>query len=156
MERNNRELKNKVISSIKDSGSATLITLSKEGFPRARVLEDHNPHPGFVFWFATHSTTRKVKEIEGHPEVSIYYLLPEVGGYICILGRAEIKTDLESKKYLWREDWKQYWTEGPESEEYVPIRIIPQQVEYYNFQEDAFTKQGYGCLIFDSSDFEGV
>jgi len=153
MKKKNQEFKNKIISLIEKSGSATLITLSKKGFPRARVLEDHNPHPDFVFWFATHSTTRKVKEIEAHPEASVYYLLPEVGGYICILGRAEVKTDPESKKYLWREGWEKYWPQGPESEEYVPIRIVPHQVEYYNSEEKAFTNEGYGPLIFASSEF---
>lgn len=154
MEKNDQEFRNKVISTVRECKSATLITMSKEGFPRARVMEDHNPHTGFVFWFATHSSTRKVTEISNHPEVSIYYLMPEAdSGFICILGRAEIKTDLGSRKYLWREKWKEYWPEGPDAEEYIPIRIIPQQAEYYNMKEGAFTNEGYAPLIFDSSIF---
>ncbi len=155
MKKSSRELKDRVTAIIEANESSSLITVSDKGCPRARVLEDHNPHPGFVFWFATHSATRKVSEIQNCPEVSVYYLVPEGAGYICILGTAEIRTDPESREYLWRDSWREYWPEGPDSKEYVPIRITPAEIEYYNSGEGALADDGYAPLFLAPGDFAG-
>ena len=144
-----KDLIEKIKDIISKCDIGNLTTVGEDGFPHTRALEDHNPHEDFTFWFATHSSTRKVQEIKSNPKVSIYYYLVKERGYICIKGKAEIKIDEESKKYLWREEWIKYWLDGPFSKEYIPIKITPIQIEYYNMQDNEFTNNGYSPIIID-------
>ena len=128
--------------------NGTLITIAGDGFPQARVLEDHNPYEGFAFWFATHSRTRKVAEIQAHPEVCVLYQPPDVGGYICIMGEARIRTDEEGRRYIWRDEWSQYYS-GPMAPEYVPIQITARRIEYYDSKVGAVAADGFGPVVVD-------
>jgi len=99
-----KDLIEKIKRLISKCDVGNLTTIDKNGFPHTRALENHNPHEDFTFWFATHRSTRKVEEIRFNPKVSIYYYLIKEGGYVCIKGEAKIKTDEESKKYLWLQE----------------------------------------------------
>ncbi|MCK5118381.1 MAG: pyridoxamine 5'-phosphate oxidase family protein [Candidatus Latescibacteria bacterium] len=128
------------------SCTGTLITVDRAGFPRARVLEDHNPYEGFTFWFATHVHTRKIAEIEGHPGVCIMYQPPSVAGYICIMGTAQIRTDEEARRFIWREEWAKYY-EGPMASDFVPIQVIPSRIEFYDANIGAHAEEGFGPVV---------
>ena len=106
------------------------------------------PYEGFTFWFATHARTRKIAEIEGHPEVCIYYQPPSVGGYICIMGVARIRRDEEGRRFIWRDEWSQYY-DGPMAAEFVPIQIIPRRIEYYDSNVGAVAEDGFGPVVID-------
>ena len=128
--------------------TGTLITMGRDGYPHARVLEDHNPYEGFEFWFATHACTRKIGEIEAHPSVCIIYQPPSIAGYICIMGTAEIRTDEQARRFLWREEWAQYY-EGPMSPEFIPIQVIPHRIEFYDANVEAHADNGFGPIEVD-------
>ncbi len=128
--------------------TGTLITVDREGFPRARVLEDHNPYEGFTFWFATNVHTRKIAEIEGHPSVCIMYEPPSVAGYICIMGTARIRTDEEGRRFVWREEWAKYYGD-PMSPDFVPIQVIPSRIEFYDANIGAMADDGFGPVVVD-------
>ena len=136
-----------VTDRVRRCAAAELTTVAPDGFPHTRSMENHNPHEGFVFWFATHRRTRKVMHIRQNPRVSVHYPLKDEGGYICILGLAELCTDEASRRYLWRSEWEKHWPEGPMAESYIPIRIRPTQIEYYNLRDGAIQPDGYGGLI---------
>ena len=126
--------------------TGTLITVDGDGRPRARALEDHNPYPDFEFWFGTHSGTRKVAEIKAHAKATVYYQPPAVAGYICIMGTARIRDDEEGRRFLWRPEWSQYY-EGPMSPEFVPIQLVPDQVELYDTNIGAHAEDGFGPVV---------
>ncbi|MFH1007747.1 MAG: pyridoxamine 5'-phosphate oxidase family protein [Candidatus Latescibacterota bacterium] len=128
--------------------TATLITVDQKGFPRARALEDHNPYDGFQFWFATDGHTRKVAEIEAHPNVCIMYQPASVAGYICVMGMARIRTDEEARRFIWREEWAKYY-QDPMSPDYVPIQVIPSRIEFYDANIGAHADEGFGPLVMD-------
>lgn len=143
----NEECLKRVWNFVSEASYGNLTTIGRDGFPRTRAMEDHNPYDDLTFWFATPAGTRKVEEIRNRPEASVYYDLAGQGqkGYICVLGRAEVRTDEESRRYLWREEWKEYWPGGPLSEKYTPIRIVPEKIEYYN-EDDPEAK---GVVVLD-------
>jgi general stress protein 26 len=128
------------------SCTATLITVDGDGLPRARALEDHNPYPGFEFWFGTHIGTRKVDEIRAHPKVAVYYEPPTVAGYICIMGTARIRDDAEGRRFLWRPEWSKHY-DGPMAPEFVPIQLLPDQVEFYDTHIGACAEDGFGPVV---------
>lgn len=127
---------------------ATLITVDREGTPHARVLEDHNPYPGFEFWLATHARTRKVGEIEAHPQVCLHYRPSGMVGYISLLGVARVRRDEEARRYIWREEWVPYYGD-PMSPEYVPIQVIPWRIEFYDANLGAHAEDGFGPVVVD-------
>ncbi len=126
--------------------TGTLITVDREGFPRARVLEDHNPYEGFEFWFATNFHTRKIGEIEAHPNVCIYYQPPSMAGYISIMGTARIRTDEQGRRFIWREEWAKYY-QGPMAADFVPIQVIPSRIEFYDANIGALADDGFGPVV---------
>lgn len=126
--------------------TGTLITIDGHGFPRARVLEDHNPYDGFEFWFATNSRTRKIGEIKANPNVTIYYQPPDLAGYICIMGTAKIRTDEQGRRFVWREEWAKYYA-GPMAPDFVPIQVIPCRIEFYDANIGAHADNGFGPLV---------
>ena len=128
--------------------TGTLITVDREGFPHARVLEDHNPYEEFGFWFATNSHTRKIGEIEANPNVCIMYQPPSVAGYICIMGIARIRTDEQGRRFVWREEWAKYY-DGPMASDFVPIQVIPSRIEFYDANIDALADDGFGPVVVD-------
>lgn len=136
------------VSNAIPSCAGTLITMDREGCPRARALEDHNPYEGFEFWFATNARTRKIGEIEAHPHVCIYYQPPSVAGYICIMGTARIRTDEQARCFIWREEWAQYYG-GPMSPDFVPIQVIPCRIEFYDANIGAHADDGFGPVVVD-------
>jgi general stress protein 26 len=139
------ELIGRVTEAIKPC-TGTLITVDRAGFPRARVLEDHNPYEGFTFWFATNACTRKIVEIEAHPNVCIMYQPPSVAGYVCIMGVARIRTDEEARRFIWREEWAKYYGD-PMSPDYVPIQVIPSRIEFYDANIGALADDGFGPVV---------
>jgi len=143
------DLLQRIRAAIEDRSTATLITIGEDGTPKARLMEDHSPYGEFDFWLATHKSTRKVAEIAANPRGALYYELPEGAGYVLLLGRVELKTDPESRRFLWRDEWKSYWPDGPDSEDYVPIHFIPERIEYYDGREQIFEKNGYAPVVID-------
>jgi general stress protein 26 len=130
------------------SCTGTLITVDDEGYPRARALEDHNPYEGFEFWFATSARTRKVREIEAHPYVCIYYQPPSMDGYICVMGTARIRTDEQTRRFIWREEWAKYYGDLM-SPDLVPIQVIPRRIEFYDASIGAYADDGFGPVVVD-------
>jgi general stress protein 26 len=53
--------------------------------------------------------------------------------YVTLLGVAHIETELARRQQLWREEWEAFFPAGPQSDEYVALRIEPLQVEVMNF-----------------------
>ena len=111
------------------------------------IIGDYEPYDGFNFWVATHSSTRKVKDIEAHPEIDIYYPLIEEQGYMCVIGNGILKMDEISKRWLWRDKWKEYWPQRPLFSDYIPIKIEPIRIEYYNQKDNEFLSDGYATII---------
>ncbi|MCK5157198.1 MAG: pyridoxamine 5'-phosphate oxidase family protein [Spirochaetales bacterium] len=139
------EIIKKVTEEIKQC-TGTLITVGIDGYPRARVLEDHNPYKGFEFWFATNSRTRKIEEIENYPNVCIYYQPSGMAGYISITGIAKIRKDETARHFIWREEWSQYYNE-PMSPDFIPIQIVPRSIEFYDSNINAHADNGFGPFI---------
>jgi general stress protein 26 len=111
-----------------------LITLSESGPPSARVMQPFGPEDDFVIWFGASLESRKVREIERDPRATVGYEYGEEGAYVTLLGTAEIVGDLETRRRCWRESFEAFWSQGPDSDEYVAIRFVPQRIEIMNIE----------------------
>ena len=135
------EIRAGIINLCRECSTSTLITQTSEGHPRARIMEDHNVGEDLIFWLATSADTRKVDEIRRNPHTGLMYY-EESGAYVYVLAQGAICTDPDQRARHFREDWYQYWPEGPESDDYVLLRFEPVSIEYRPGQE-----MGYEIII---------
>ena len=89
-----------------------MITYAEDGSKRSRPMTNFNEDPYNKMWFATYSTTEKVKDIERDHRVIISFPNSIQGKFWEIEGTAKFETDEEvSTKWHW---WYLYW--HPEAE----------------------------------------
>jgi general stress protein 26 len=124
------ETRKKLWDLIEACETAVLITQGTEGFAHARTMERIKVnHQAEEIWLATEAKERKLAEIAREPRATVYYSHPDKS-WACVYGIAEAVTEQSLKSRFWKDDWEKYWPEGPLSENYVLIRIVPVQAEY--------------------------
>lgn len=127
----NEELKAmilKVLSGVKLGSFATI----NEGKPWVRYVMVHTKD-NLDMYFTTARPSRKIKQIEKNADCHI-----TVGGdgsnfaspYVQIVGKAEVKTDIELKKEFWNDFLAQMF-KGPEDPNYVIVKLKPELIEFW-------------------------
>ncbi len=93
----------------------------------------HPTWEGETLWFATGTTSPKMKHIQQDPRVDLQFqVAPPDFVHILVRGEAEIISDEAEKKRVWDVidyDLSQFWAGGPTDPNYTPIRIAPTRVE---------------------------
>jgi general stress protein 26 len=129
--------------------AAYLTTIDPEGYPSTRAMfnlknskqfpelvEFMSKHNELTLFFTTNTSSDKIKHIMNNPKVSVYYcdtILYQ--GFMC-QGEIEIVRDKEIRHAIWHEDWKIYYPEGEDSEDYSVLRLKPNYIKwYYNLQQ---------------------
>ena len=85
-------------------------------------------------WVATFSTSRKVKQLGMNPNVCLAFVeLPDGDRAAVVLGKAVPETSPEQRRRVWKlapYNLASHFPDGPDSEAYCLLRIMPQQVEW--------------------------
>ena len=105
------------------AGNCALITLDKEGSPRARVMDPFAPESDLTVWFGTNSKSRKVNQIKNDSRVTLYYFDSNSSGNVTIQGNALLVDDQKEKEMRWKEEWNDFYPDR--SEGYLLIKVIP-------------------------------
>ena len=99
--------------------------------PRVRMV--HPTWDGDVLWFATAPQSPKAKQLAANAAVDIQYQVAEPEFiHIMVRGTVELITDQETKNHAWDAidyDLPQFGATGPDSPDFLPIRITPTRVE---------------------------
>jgi general stress protein 26 len=107
------------------------VATSHEGDPRVRIV--HPSWDGDVLWFATGPESPKARQMAKNPAVDIQYqVAPPDFIHVMVRGRAELITDQKTKNHAWDAidyDLTQFGSSGPDSPDFLPIRITPTRVE---------------------------
>lgn len=121
---------------MRDLDFCMLTTRSSDGRLHARPMSNNGEveFDGDV-WFFSAADTRKIEEIEADSSVHLGYVDVENFRFISMTGEAEIIRDLDKKQELWIEDLERWFTEGPEDEDVVLIKVSPSVIEYWNGEE---------------------
>lgn len=110
-----------------------LVTLGIDGHPQAREVDAFAPDGDMTVWIATNPVTRKTKEIRRDPRVTLYYAVDGGGGYVTIIGRAEIVDDPAEKVKRWKEDWAAFYSNKNHGADYTLIRVRPTRLEIVSY-----------------------
>jgi general stress protein 26 len=130
----NKEILNdRVWKIIDECRDCVFITQTAEGFARARTMNklQDKDRSGGIMWFATEKNSKKAAEISANPKVTLFFSQPQSLDYACVYGKAELVEHPEVKQRFWQDDWLKYWKEGPESGNYVIIRVLPEKGEFF-------------------------
>ena len=99
-----------------------LVTLGEDGFPDSRPM-DLVERDGRTLWFPTSLASRKVREIEAHPKVTVLFVDTDRFHYAVFHGIAHIVDDPERRARVWREEWRDDWPQGPRDPDYILLRV---------------------------------
>jgi len=105
------------------AGTCALITLDEKGLPAVRTMDPFLPESDFTVWFGTNPNSRKVKQIENNPNVTLYYLDKDSSGYAVLHGMAELVNDQNEKEKHWKPEWKDFYPNKAEG--YILIKVCP-------------------------------
>ena len=99
--------------------------------PRVRIV--HPTWEGETLWFATGLKSPKADQIRTNPIVDIQYqVAPPDFVHVMVRGRAELISDLATKRHAWDAidyDLTMFGTSGPDDPNFCPVRVTPTRVE---------------------------
>jgi general stress protein 26 len=103
-----------------------LITVGDDGHPQARTIDASEPDERMAVLFVTNPATRKVRQIERDPRVTLYYFDERSPAYVTVIGTARLVRDPGEKQKRWLEKWTPFYPGGPTATamfEVTPLRI---------------------------------
>ena len=121
-----KELKEIAKELIIASKNCALITVDSLGIAHARTMDPFLPEEDFTIWMATNPKSKKVKEIQNNPKVTLYYFDKTDPGYVTIQGNATLVNTKEAKEKFWKEEWKNFYKDR--NTNYLLIKVIPSKI----------------------------
>jgi general stress protein 26 len=113
-----------------------LVTIDSDGIPNVRTMDPFPPDEDMVIWLGTNRYSRKVQEIKNNPKVALYYSNNNGAGYVSITGIASLVDDPEKKAALWKDAWKNFYSN--KEEQYLLIKIIPEKLELVDYSRGIY------------------
>ena len=83
-------------------------------------------------WFFTSSNSHKVSELTRTPKCSVSFSKPEDNRFVSITGKAELVTDKQKIKELWKPELKIWFPEGPDQPDVALLRVGIEKAEYWD------------------------
>jgi general stress protein 26 len=126
------DLKKKMAAKMKQSTLYALATVTENGNPWVRYVTPF-PDENLTIWMATFLNSRKVAQIRKNPEVHLttgVTSLETAESWLQIQGRAEILTDVKTKKAVWNDHLKNIFS-GPDDPNYCVCKITPYRIEIH-------------------------
>ena len=124
-------LKERIQAKLTGPTLCAMATINEDGKPWVRYMmlaADER----LTLWGATFAGFRKVGQLRKNPEVHLTTGAKDMEtaeSYLQIQARAEVLTDIESKKALWSDYLKKIFS-GPDDPNYVVLKITPYRIEY--------------------------
>lgn len=113
-----------------------LISTGQSGVPSARLVQPIVEADDFEFFIGTHPQSRKVTEIMAHSAVTLAFNKPDEDASLVVYGTATVHQEPDFKEEYWKGTWRLFFPEGPQSDEYVVIRVRAERLELLSFQRN--------------------
>jgi general stress protein 26 len=108
-----------------------LVTFDESGNARVRTMDPFPPDEDWSIWLGTTRGSRKVREIEKDPRVTLYYSSPNQAAYVAVYGTAHLVDDPGEKATRWKDEWEGFYTDR--EAQYLLIQVIPDRMEVIDY-----------------------
>ncbi|MGB3777761.1 MAG: pyridoxamine 5'-phosphate oxidase family protein [Tunicatimonas sp.] len=120
---------------------AHLITTASGGVPSgsapsARLVQPIVAADDFEFFIGTDPKSRKVAEITAHPAVTLAFNQSDEDASLVVYGTATVHHEPDFKEEYWKSTWRLFFPEGPQSDNYVVVRVRAERMELLSFQRN--------------------
>lgn len=111
---------------------ALLTTRGSDGHYHSRPMAMHSRRRSSrEVWFVSSGDTQKIHDLEEDPHCALTMFRGGMSGeYISVSGTAEVVHDRQKVVDLWDPAWRRWVPEGPDAEDVVLIRFVPEHAEY--------------------------
>ena len=128
---------------MKEADYCFFMSHGESGEINARLMHPFEPDAEFNIWLGASPNSRKVRELGRQNKVTLTFLNPRSTAYVTLVGTAELDSTAELKRKYWRSYWSDMYPGGPDTNEYVLIKVTPGRIEFMNFANAALP-QPYG------------
>jgi general stress protein 26 len=110
-----------------------LITTGEGGSPHARLVQHVTVATDLTLWIGTSPRSRKVEEIRRNGRAT--YAVEDRASFAAVVasGPATIRTELSERETHWIADFESFFPAGPSGDDFVLIRIVPDEIELIDF-----------------------
>lgn len=116
------------------AGCASMITIDETGTPSSRAVAAFPPDADFsTIVIGNHPDTRKTVHVQRDPRVVLSHIDMTNRGYLTVIGKSHFSDDLEMRKTYWTDRFSSFFPDGPESDEYQLIVVVPERLELRSF-----------------------
>ena len=113
------------------------ITEGGDRHPNARIMQPYEPEKDFTIYFGASPRSRKVREVRKQSNVTLAFYNQQETAYLTLLGTSSIVEDVATRRKYWRSNWNDLFPGGPESDDYVLIKFVPDKLEMMNYAHQA-------------------
>ncbi len=112
---------------------ATVITITKKGEAKARIMEPFKPEKDFSIMLATNPKTRKIKELKQNNNMTLHYFEKNNPAYVTLIGKATIVNDSITKSKYFKKGWEAFYANRTNA--YTLIKFTPKSLEMINIRD---------------------
>jgi general stress protein 26 len=112
-----------------------LITVGTDGQPQSRMMQPQPPDASFVVWLGTNPLSRKVREIERNPRVTLSYFDRAGNRFATLLGRAAVVRSADEKAKHWTQDWNTFYKDQYRGDDFVLLKVTPSRIEVVSVKD---------------------
>ena len=109
----------------------SVVATCEDGQPWCRVMWVAEAADDFTLYYATFASSNKVRQLRANPRTCASFYADSQD--LRVFGQGEILTDPETKQRIWREEYRQYFKDGPGDPEYCVLRLSVDRVDYEEF-----------------------
>lgn len=123
----------KIIEFIKKQQTSIISSIDEDGYPWTRALVKPRHIEENNIYFATYTSSNKVKHYQNNSKASIYFY--EKGNNyqgVMIKGTMEVLTDQETKDKFWMPFYKKFYKNGITDSEYCILKFTCEEAEWFS------------------------
>jgi general stress protein 26 len=110
-----------------------LMTHNGNGQISARLMQPFPPEEDLTLYFGTSPQSRKAANIRANQRASVAFQNNQENAYVTLNGSARLIDNLAHRQRYWLAEWQPFFPDGPDGDDYVLIRFVPERIETLNF-----------------------
>lgn len=118
-----QNLEKDMTSMLENAKVLTLVSIDKDGVPRAKGMTNNGCRGFQKVWFCTNASSKRVSQLISGNLVTVYCHDLKTYNSLELTGRIHIETDLEWKQKCWKPFYEGVFRDGINDPDYLILRF---------------------------------